>query len=297
MAAHETWSLGYLEHLSGRDLQMLAKASGIEGGVQRLRAHPALIGEVLGDQGVFEAVYGNAQTRRNWLLAASPFLVFAVAVNRAARDLDRLSYLQEWVGSRQRIPVFVADDLRNFAADPQWRLFLAELLASYTHVDSGSIWVRSGNRLRRRRFSELDLMRLVAMLEALPEQLHSGVYRRLGDLALFLTGVFPDHTAVRMFRPMDVQRLGRAVLPATRPGPAGEHLQHVLEVRGAVGLLELLGERWYQLAAATSTEPAHSTLVVTRIAERFSQARRLLNHVTDRYVFPLREQWFPPAPA
>jgi len=38
-------------------------------------------------------------------------------------------------------------------------------------------------------FSELDLMRLLLMLDALPEQLHSGVYRRLGDLALFLTGV------------------------------------------------------------------------------------------------------------
>ncbi|MDQ5851779.1 MAG: hypothetical protein M3380_06810 [Chloroflexota bacterium] len=297
MAARETWILGYLEHLSSRDLDILAKASGLPGGVQRLRAEPVLIGELLGDQGVFEAVYGDGPGEQNWLLAGSPFLVFAVAVARAARDLDRLPYLQEWAGPRQRIPVFVAEELREFAAEPLRRLFLAELLASYTHVDSGSVWVRSGSRLRRRRFSELDLMRLVSMLEALPEELHSGVYRRLGDLALFLTGVFPDYTAVRMFRPVDVQRLGRAVLPANRPSPAAERLQEVLELRGAIGMLELLGQRWYQLAAATSAEPARRMVVVTTIAERFEQARRVLNYVTDRYVFPLRERWFPAAPA
>jgi hypothetical protein len=265
--------LGYLEHLSSRDLEILAKASGLPGGAQRLRAEPALIGELLGDQGVFEAVYGDGSGEQNWLLAGSPFLVFAVAIARAARDLDRLPYLREWAGPRQRIPMFVAEELREFAAEPLRRLFLAELLASYMHVDSGSIWVRSGGRLRRRRFSELDLMRLVSMLEALPEELHPGVYRRLGDLALFLTGVFPDYTAARMFRPVDVQRLGRAALPATGPGPAAERLQEVLEVRGAIGLLELLGQRWYQLAvAATSVEPARRMVVTTAIAERFEQA-------------------------
>jgi len=293
-----TWSLGYLEHLSEPDLKLLARASGIQGGAQRLRAEPALIDEVLGDQAVFEAVYLEAASGRGWLLAASPFLVFAVATRRAMHDLDHMPYLQEWVGPRQRIPVFVADELRDFAADPQRRLFLAELLASYTHVDSGSIWVRSGSRLRRRRFSELDLMRLASMLDALPEELHSGVYRRLGDLALFLTGVFPDHTAARMFRPVDLQRLGRAVLLSSRSGLAVERLQEALEGRGAVGLLEVLGERWYQLAVATSTQPARERMaVVSEIAERFDQARRLLNHVTDHYVFPFREQWFPPAPA
>ena len=298
MAEPEPRRLGYLEHLSSRDLELLAKVSGLSGGVQRLRAEPTVIGELLGDQAVFQAVYGDVHGRPNWLLGASPFLVFAVAVERATRDLERLPYLEEWAGPRQRIPVFVADDLREFAANPLRRVFLAELLASYTHVNSGSVWVRSGSRLRRRRFSELDLMRLASMLEALPEDLHAGVYRRLGDLALFLTGVFPDHTAVRAFGPVDVQRLGRAVMPTNRPGPAAERLQQVLEVRGAVGLLELLGERWYQLAAASSPEPAGRTLVVaTAIAERFGQARRVLNHVTDHYVFPFREHWFPVAPA
>ena len=31
--------------------------------------------------------------------------------------------------------------------------------------------------------------------------------------------------------------------------------------------------------------------VLTAIAEHFSDARRILNVVTDTYLFPLREQW------
>jgi hypothetical protein len=33
--------------------------------------------------------------------------------------------------------------------------------------------------------------------------------------------------------------------------------------------------------------------VVAEIAGRFVEARRFLNVVTDRYLFPLRERWFP----
>lgn len=32
------------------------------------------------------------------------------------------------------------------------------------------------------------------------------------------------------------------------------------------------------------------------MAERFGQARRVLNLVTDRYLFPFRARWFPGPP-
>jgi hypothetical protein len=34
--------------------------------------------------------------------------------------------------------------------------------------------------------------------------------------------------------------------------------------------------------------------VVGEVAERFRQARRVLNLVTDRYLFVLRDRWFSP---
>jgi hypothetical protein len=65
---------------------------------------------------------------------------------------------------------------------------------------------------------------------------------------------------------------------------------------GPVGLLEELGRRWYRLCAEAVAPPRSRDLdVVAELPDRFDQARRILNLVTDRYLFPLRERWFGPA--
>src|SRR5439155_299122 len=79
---------------------------------------------------------------------------FAVLIHRAVRDLGAASFVEEWVSPRQRVPVFDVGGLREFSADPFRRFFLAELLASYTHVTSGSVLVQTSRGWRRRRFSE-----------------------------------------------------------------------------------------------------------------------------------------------
>src|SRR5262249_21926652 len=48
-----------------------------------------------------------------------------------------------------------------------------------------------------------------------------GVYRRLGDVSLFLTGGFPDYVTSRAFGPVDAGRLLRA---AGLPAPERERL-------------------------------------------------------------------------
>jgi hypothetical protein len=117
------------------------------------------------------------------------------------------------------------------------------LLASYVHVASGSVWVQTARGWRRRRrYSELDPIRLAALLEVVDEAERPGVWRRLGDLALFLTGVFPDHTDVPGVAPVRATRLLRSA--GLGPGDA--------ETGGGVALLELLGRRWYRLAQASS---------------------------------------------
>ena len=182
-------------------------------------------------------------------MRTTPFLTFAVAVERVAAELRDATYVQEWVGPRQRLPLLGGDDLRELLDDRRRRVFLAALLASYTRVASGSVWRETPRGWRRQRFSELDPVRLASTLEVLPESRHPAVHRRLGDLSLFLAGVFPDHTASRAFRPIELQRLGRAAAVA---GPAGEVLGEALETRGGVGLLDHLGARWYRLAAGAA---------------------------------------------
>ena len=270
----------YRQHLTAADRRLVSQVvgSGVDGGafdgndISRALGHPALESAVFHDP-----------SREGPLVAASPFLTFAVAVHRTGAHLERTTFVNEWVGPRQRIPVFNVGQLKDVLSDPVRRFFLVELLASYTHVSSGATWERTRRGWRRRRFSELDPLRLAGLLEVVAPAEQAGVYRRLGDLALFLTGVFPDHTSVTGLAGMDASRLLRVT--GLMPGPASE--------LGGVALLECLGARWYRRAAASvKGTPLGSFAAAADIADRFSDARRLLNVVTDSYLFPLRDRWF-----
>jgi hypothetical protein len=103
---------------------------------------------------------------------------------------------------------------------------------------------------------------------------------------LFLTGVFPDHSALLDVGPVALSRLMRL------SGLGGEPAEGL----NGVELLEELGRRFYGLAVRSARSlGAPSTLGLTgvdQIAQRFPDARRTLNVVTDWYLFPLRGRWF-----
>jgi len=262
----------YRDHLTSSDLTVLAAVAADRPIVSALSS-PEI------EQMVFGAAAALDPAR-----AVSPFLTFAVAVHRVAERLAHATYVDEWVGPRRRVPVFAVEPLRTLLADPLGRFFFVELLASYTHVVSGSTWTATRRGWRRRRFSELDPVQLAGLLDSVPAVERPGVLRRLGDLALFLTGVFPDHTATSALgRPMaEAYLLRSASIDPSRMTPPGN----------AFELLEVLGARWYWLAHRLSPAVSGSVAVLGTMAEHFTDARRILNVVTDQYLFPLREQWF-----
>ena len=268
----------YLEHLSDADLALLAAVAETEGEAQRDPEHlEALIDSPAAYRLLF-SVPG-----RDPLLRGSPFLIFAVLVHRVVRDLGHVSFVEEWVGPRQRVPVFDTVSLRDFGADPMRRLFLAQLLASYTNVASGSTLVKTSRGWRRRRFSELDPMRLIELAEVVPDAERPSVYRRLGDLSLFLTGIFPDYAGERLVADRERRALERALATADRERS---------ENRDVVWLLEQLGRRAYRIAQQATDRRTAMASVLADVSENFAAARRVLNVLTDRYLFPLRRQWF-----
>ncbi len=207
----------YLEHLSDTDLSLLLADAAGAGGSWRARAREHGVEPLLAAPSAAERVLGPGGGEE--LALVSPFLVFAVAVQRTAARLEAATHVLEWVGPGRRAPVFDAPRLREFVADPWRRLSLAELLASYSRVTSGSFLVATRRGWRRQRFSELDPVRLAGLLDVVPAAERPGVLRRLGDLALFLTGVFPDHVARRGFGAVEEGRLRRSVAgPAPRQG-------------------------------------------------------------------------------
>ena len=214
-------------------------------------------------------------------------MIFAVLISRAHADLEGTSFVDEWLSPSRRVPVFEVASLQTFSGDMAHQLFLAEVLASYTRVASGTYWVHTPRGWQRRRYSELDLMRLIEMLDIVPESQQPAVLRRLGDLALFLTGVFPEFSGARVFRPSTVRRIENAIMEK----PAEGRLSRASET-GALAFLELIGSSSYFRASVLADQAAGSGGTLRAMAGEFGRARRMLNFVTDRYLFPFRDQWF-----
>ena len=268
----------YLEHLSHSDLALLRAAGESRHDVRR---DPEQLEALIDNPATFRMLF--TAPGRDPLLRGSPFLLFAVLVHRVVRDLGQASFVEEWVGPRQRVPVFDTGSLRDFGADPLRRFFLAQLLASYTNVASGSTLVKTSRGWRRRRFSELDPIRLIELAELVPEAERPSVYRRLGDLSLFLTGIFPDCAGERLVAERERRQLERA-LGAVDREQSDRH--------DGVWLLEQLGRRAYRIAQQGADRRAAMAGVLAEVSENFAAARRVLNFLTDRYLFPMRRQWF-----
>jgi hypothetical protein len=272
-----------LEHLSPNDIRLVAHAVGRSADAPK----PWIIG-ALADPAVHDAVFATDEAP---VSLASPFLVFSVAVHGIAGDLASATLTNEWLGPRTRLPVFDAPKVREFIDDAERRLYLAQLLSSFTRVAGWTQWTHTSRGWQRNRFSELDPVQLAQFATMVSVAERPGVWLRLGDLSLFLTGVFPDHTAKRQLSSVAEQRL-RRLTQLSADANSGD-LPRAVSDLGAVGLFEMVGERAYRSAVKGVPRPlTHSMRVVDDIAARFRIARRVLNLVTERYLFPMRSQFF-----
>jgi hypothetical protein len=282
------------ERLTDRDLDLLAQVAGRPGeGVRRaVRLHdePGEIERLLALPQLFEALF--EQNREDALMLVSPFVAFATLLTRTPLLLKGLAFVPERVGPRRSVPVFEVGPLRELVADPLRRLFLADLLASYTHVASGAIWVKSGRSWRHRRFSELDPAQFAELILTVPPDQRLVLYRRLGDLSLFLSGVFPDYAEAHALAPIAVERLSRAFAAGQRG--TGRPVEPRIPDLGALAQLESIGRRSYALSGeATLHRDLGFAPVLAYVVEHFRHARMVLNFLTDRYLFQHRERWFP----
>jgi hypothetical protein len=276
--------------LTGADLELLLTAAGLGGDAADLRADPERLDELLRSAAVYRALFGSGES--DPFLVASPLLAFAVLVNRVANELEEATFAEEWLGPGRTVPVFDVGSLREFLARPAHRTFLVDLLTSYTRVASGSVWQRTPRGWRRRRYSDLDPLRLAQLLEVVPEAQRPGVLRRLGDLALFLSGVFPEHVASHPLEARHVDRMRRLLDAAAVDAPAAvpDELVRASGPQRGAWLLEWLGRRAYDLAMRA--DPRQRGELAT-VAQGFGRARRVLNVLTRRHLFPARGRWFP----
>lgn len=258
----------YLERLTERDIATLAVTLGREHDELRsdLRLRPWMLHEVLSNDDVFEVVLDR---RDHPAAVVSAYLLFAVLVHRVAGELREARFVHDWSGPRARLPVFDVEPLREFASDPGRLFYLVGLLTSFAAPAPPPVPA-----------DPFDLHDLAAWLRQVLPHHRTNLLLRLGDLSLFLSGVYPDRTGLKPLRPAEAVRLGESVgmtsdeiLTLTDPARLGPGLD----------ALEALGSRWYSAAAESGEAP----LVIFDVASRFQAARRVLNQLTDTYLYKL----------
>ncbi len=255
--------------LSDHDLQFVAETIWGEGdeardAPDRLRARDDLLDVMLEDDRLVRRLLGDEQI----LLRVSPRLVFTVLLRRVSRDLQERPYTLERTAA-ETVAVFDAPRVRRFIAEPAIGTYLVDLLTSFVRTETITVWMRRGERYRRRRFSTMSLEDMIEFAGLVGEDEAPAVFRRIADIALFTSGIFSDG------------------LRSGRGGPRGP--ARARAIPRTVETYEEQGRRFYRLAAQPEGTEGR---VLTLLAEEFPAARKSLAMLSDRYLRWTRLSWF-----
>jgi len=200
------------------------------------------------------------------LVRVSPYLMFSVLLRRVRHDLEGRSFVFERDARGKRIPVFEAAQAGQLLGDPPLREYLTDMLCSFVRTNVAVLYRQEGRGWQKRKFSDMDMDDMIALCQLVESQLKPRFYKRIADIALFLTGIYPDHASFFVRRPRSQDwRL--------------------------VPDYEREGRRFYTLAAQ-ETEPPGPASVFEKLAEQFTLARGVLNTLSDHYLKPIRARYF-----
>ncbi len=212
--------------------------------VANVRADDDAVESMLSDRRLFDRVTGDETI----LLQVTPKLFFSVLLRQARKDLRQARYTVE-LRSRQKIPVFDTDRVAQLLDDREVAYYLADTLTSFTRIESVTWRVRVREGLwRKHHISDLDIDGLIRLCDHVDEFYRFGLYRRIADVCLFLTGMFPEHVVSRSPSPTEFRRSRKRDLEDYEDegrrfyGLAAEH--EVAKIMEMAGVLQTLQRRF-----------------------------------------------------
>ncbi len=221
---------------------------------ETLLEEPKLVQRLLNDEETFVRI--------------SPQLLFSILLRQVRRDLNRDTYTLDWADSNERLPVFDTNEIAGLLEDPRTRDYLVDLLCSFVKAESTVVTWRDRKRFRKRRFSNLDMDDMIQLSKLVEPVLTGRYYKRAADIALFMTGIYPDH--MNRFQARARRRLA---------------------TQRTLTQYEQEGSHFYQLAARAFEDPSLRQSLTT-LSESFTLARRAFNALADRYLHTRRESYF-----
>lgn len=228
---------------------------------------------MLDDERLFERLMRGEEM----LLQVSPGLLFMALLRRARRDLEAAAFTTER-RSLQKVFIFDANEVVELLERDALRRYLASMLASFTRIESTTVAVRVRKGLwRRYRTNELDVESLMRYSQALDEEQRFEPYRRIGDVCLFLSGVFPSAIEARYRYPMsgEIRPRARARTVVSRED------------------YEAHGQAFYRLASEHERAQVRGLeRVLEALSDDFILAEKALSFVADRYLGLMKQQLF-----
>ena len=229
---------------------------------------------VVGDQSLFDRVVNDEEM----FLQVSPALYFEILLRKASRELEEATHTVERLG-RENVPVFDTGEVVKLMKRPMIIEYLASMMASFTRVRSYVVPVRVRKGVRRRvRYNDMDIDSLVRFASNAEPLERFGYYKRIADVCLFVSSVFPDHTQ-RSYGPS----AGAAAKPSARQQ----------RMRRRIEDYEREGRTFYALA---QVHPTARTLDLSNVfailKEDFAAARKPLTLIATRFLHARRQQLF-----
>ena len=224
-----------------------------------------------------ERLFGRLVDDENILIAVSPWLFFTVLLRRARGDLEREAFTIEQ-RDRQKVVLFDADRAGELLAQASVLDYLAVMLASFTRVESRTVHYRARQGFwRRYRTSELDVDGMVRYSQLVEEPFRFEPYKRVADVCLFLSGLFPEYIDAQVRYPASRQ---------TRPASRGR-------VCASLEDHEAHGRAFYGLAAEHEMAQKEGLNgVLATLSEHFILAEKPLRLIANRYLQFARHKLF-----
>ena len=229
---------------------------------------------IRGDDGIIEAMLDEERLFRRLMdgeeiwLQASPWLLFTVLLRRTRRELELQPFTVER-RNRQKVLLFDTDRVIGVLAQDEVLSYLATTLASFTRTRTVAVPVWRGEAVRWHRRSDLNVLSLMRHCAAIGEESRFESYRRIGDVCLFLTGMFPEHIEAQ----------------CRKPASGGVRRQAKDRILSRLEDYEARGRAFYRLAAEHETARAGEIDTVLRtLSDNFVLAEKALTFLATRHL-------------
>ena len=228
---------------------------------------------LLGDEKVFQRLMADEET----FLRISPALYFEVLLRQSLRDLETAGYTVERDG-RADLPVFDTQDVVKFLSIQGVLDYLAHMLASFTRINSYSVPVRIRRGIRRRVvYNDMDVDSLVRHCANADWEQRFGFYKRIADVCLFISGVFPEFASPPV----------RYSVPNTMRTAVSDR------TRRSLSDYEVQGSQFYGLAEEHDSAQQLGLHGVFRLLkDHFATARKPLRFIASHYLHGSRNRLF-----